>query len=97
MDDTTLGALFGKRLHDLRAEHRLTQQEVGGWFDMRKSTVSQWEGGRLPHPTIIAALARRFGVSADFLLGLSEARRPADGPVGRVAEEPADYRPPKER
>ncbi len=91
MDETTLGTVFGKRLRELRGEHGLVQEDIGGWFNMRKSTVSQWESGRLPHPTIIAALARRFRVSADYLLGLSDIRLPADTLAGRVAEQPADY------
>jgi len=77
MGDSDISTIFGQRLRDLREEYGLVQQDVGSWFNMRKSTVSQWESGRLPHPTIIAELARRFRVSADYLLGLSNLRAPA--------------------
>lgn len=93
MDSNTIGIRFGKRLRELRNEYGMVQEEVGAWFNMRKSTVSQWESGRLPHPTIIAALARRLRVSTDYLLGISDIRSPADALVSRIAEEPAEYLP----
>lgn len=93
MDENELAARFGEKLRALRLAHGLVQEEVGAWFNMRKSTVSQWESGRLPHPAIIAELARRFGVSADYLLGLSDTLTPAAPPVTRCAEETADYLP----
>ncbi len=93
MNERDLAAVFGEKLRALRLAHGLVQEDVGAWFNMRKSTVSQWESGRLPHPAVIAELARRFGVSADYLLGLSDIAEPAGAPPSRVAEKPADYLP----
>jgi Predicted transcriptional regulators len=93
MNENKLGVQFGKRLRALRNEHGLVQEDIGGWFNMRKSTVSQWESGRMPHPAIITELARRFQVSADYLLGLSDIRLPADTFLTKCAEQPAEYLP----
>ncbi len=93
MDENDLAGQFGKRLRALRLAHGLVQEDIGAWFNMRKSTVSQWESGRLPHPAVIAELARRFRVSADYLLGLSDILPSAAPAVTRCAEEPADYLP----
>ncbi len=93
MDENNLAVKFGKRLRHLRLERGLVQEDIGAWFNMRKSTVSQWESGRIPHPTIIAELARRFHVSADYLLGLSDTLAPAFPSVTLCAEESADYLP----
>lgn len=45
--------IFGKRLRELREEYGLLQENVGNWFSMGKSNISQWESGKLPHATII--------------------------------------------
>lgn len=79
MADVDIREIFGARLKALRDARGLDQQEIGNLFNMGKSTVSQWESGRLPHPTIIARLATFFDVSADYLLGLSNERRPGAG------------------
>lgn len=97
MDSSKLGTLFGKRLRDLRTERGLLQEEVGSWFKMQKSTVSQWESGRVPHATIIAELARRFHVSADYLLGLSHACAVRETPETYSVADPADDLPPEAR
>lgn len=69
MSNIDVSKLFGERLKQKRIEFGLKQEEVGSWFTMKKSTVSQWENGRLPHATIIIELARRFSVTTDWLLG----------------------------
>lgn len=67
----TINIIFGSRLKMLREQAGLRQEDVGEWFKMQKSTVSQWENGRLPHASIIAELASNFNVTTDFLLGLT--------------------------
>ena len=69
MDNAEVGKIFGQHLKQKRIEFGLKQEDVGSWFMMKKSTVSQWENGRLPHATIIIELARRFKVTTDRLLG----------------------------
>ncbi|MDF2857249.1 MAG: transcriptional regulator, family [Neobacillus sp.] len=75
MENDTINETFGKRLKKLRDDRGLYQEDIGEWFNMRKSTVSQWESGRLPHASIIAQLARKFNVATDYLLGLSDNER----------------------
>jgi transcriptional regulator with XRE-family HTH domain len=67
-----INKIFGQRLKKLRESRGLFQEDIGEWFSMGKSTVSQWESGRLPHATIIAKLAVKFKVSSDYLLGLDD-------------------------
>lgn len=68
-DISNINKIFGQRLKHLRETNNLFQEDVGEWFKMRKSTVSQWESGRLPHATIITELAERFNCTTDYLLG----------------------------
>ncbi len=65
-DDLSL--IFGQRLKELREQRNYTQEDIGSWFNMGKSTVSQWESGRIPHATILVKLASKLGVSIDYLL-----------------------------
>lgn len=75
MSTANTNVIFGKRLRELRDEYGLLQENVGNWFSMGKSTISQWESGRLPHATIIIELSKRFNVTTDYLLGLSPNKR----------------------
>lgn len=59
----------------LREEQGLLQENVGSWFNMGKSTISQWKSGRLPHAIIIIEISKRFNVTTDYLLGLSPNKR----------------------
>ena len=67
--NSNLNEVFGQRLKELRNSKEMRQEDVGAIFKMQKSTVSQWENGRLPHPSIIVKLADFFGVTTDYLLG----------------------------
>lgn len=87
--------LFGKRLRELREEKGLLQEDVGIWFNMRKSTVSQWENGRLPHATIIAELAKKFNVTTDYLLGLSVVKHITETIAAHRIDDPTDELPPE--
>ena len=75
MEKIEIGLLFGERLREKRMEFGLKQEEVARWFKMKKSAVSQWESGRLPHATIIIELARRFNVTTDWLLGCCDTNK----------------------
>lgn len=67
-----ISKVFGERLKNLRDARGLRQEDVGDWFKMQKSTVSQWENGRLPHVMILNELADKFGVTVDYLLGRTD-------------------------
>lgn len=68
-------ALFAKRLKELREEKGLTQSQLGKQAGMVKSVISLMENG---HQTTTlentVKLASIFGVSVDYLLGVSEER-----------------------
>ncbi len=89
MDNIDASKIFRHRLKQKRVELGLKQEDVGSWFTMKKSTVSQWENGRFPHATIIIELARRFNVTTDWLLGCDTTEITTTTPTA----EPADNLP----
>lgn len=67
---TQLGAVISR----LRMMQNQTQSEVAESLGISDKTLSKWENGASsPTPEMITALARYFGVSADYLLGLDSA------------------------
>lgn len=61
------------RLKELRSEKGLTQSGLGKLLNVSQDTVSLWEKGKsLPNTEYIIALSKLYGVSADYILGLSE-------------------------
>jgi transcriptional regulator with XRE-family HTH domain len=67
-------AKLAERLYQLRHRHHWTQQELGDKAGVHYVTISKLEKQILPGVSAdtIARLARTFGVSMDFLLGLTE-------------------------
>lgn len=66
---------FGKRLKALRNEKGLTQQQVADRVWVSKAVVSSYEiGTRTPSYEVLIKLAKLFGVTTDFLLGVSPER-----------------------
>ena len=65
------------RLRDIREDRDLTQRQVADHLHIRQNTYSQYENGQrgLPIDTLIK-LARYFGVSTDYILGLTDEDRP---------------------
>ncbi len=67
--------IFSNRLIALRKEKRMTQEELAGVINKKRSTVSGYETeGKEPDIETICFLAKYFGVSTDYLLGYSEER-----------------------
>ncbi|MBS6463688.1 MAG: helix-turn-helix transcriptional regulator [Firmicutes bacterium] len=65
--------MFPERLKLLRRQYSLTQKELGEALGLTVSTICDWERRRSePNLRQLALLTGVFGVSADFLLGLSE-------------------------
>lgn len=70
---------FGGRLKNLRLERRLTMQEVAIKIGLAKSSYAGYEGGqRNPPVDKLIVLAQLFGVSTDFLLGLTDIPDPVN-------------------
>ena len=65
------------RIRDLREDHDLTQTEVAEYLHIRQNTYSQYENGQrqLPIDALIA-LAKYYHTSTDYILGLTEERKP---------------------
>lgn len=62
-----------RRIRDLREDHDLTQAEMGQILSCSQRVYSNYERGELDIPTeILRRLARYYGVTADYLLELSD-------------------------
>ncbi len=65
-----------KRIRDLREDHDWTQKQVAEMLNCSQQVYSNYELGQRDIPTaILIKLAKLYGVSADFILGLSDNRR----------------------
>ena len=70
-------AIFPSQLRDLRKEKGVSQDTLSKALGVSKSTVGLWEtGDTLPDAKSLHNLSVYFEVSADYLLGLSKARKP---------------------
>lgn len=69
-----VAATMAKRCADLREQHGLSLQAVADRAGLSKSHVWDMEQGRSRNPTVDTAvrLARAFGVSLDYMTGLSD-------------------------
>ena len=55
----------------MRSQKGLTQTQLGKHMGLTRASVNGWEMGvAIPSAQFIAELARVFGVSSDFLLGI---------------------------
>lgn len=65
--------LLGKRLKELREERELTQKEVAAAFNINSVTYLHYEKDqREPPLALLVDFAHFFGVSVDYLLGLTD-------------------------
>ena len=62
-----------KRIRELREQHGWTQASVGQRINFPQRTYAYYEAGKrkLP-PEVICALAKLYGVSADYILELTD-------------------------
>ena len=64
---------FAKRLKELRIEKGLSQVQLAEETGISKSAIGFWETGkRIPLATVVITLAKYFGVTSDYLLGISD-------------------------
>ena len=63
---------FGSTLKQLRKNRNLTQKELGLKVGLSKAVISKYETG-MGYPTfdVLIEIARYFGVTTDYLLGVS--------------------------
>ena len=63
--------MFAKRLQELRNERRLSQRQLAEEVGISWANINRWENNIvIPKMDSIILLARFFGVSSDYLLGL---------------------------
>ena len=71
---------FSERLVALRKEKDLTQAEFARLCGKQRTTVSGYETeGKEPDFALLCQMADYFGVTTDYLLGLSNQRQPPAG------------------
>lgn len=89
--DLSLAAIFAARVSVLLAEHDQTPTSAtkDGRLGLTQQQLSDLVKGRhVPGGATIVAIARHFGVSSDWLLGLSLERRPLVGlPAAMIDED----------
>ena len=65
------------RIKDLREDADLTQQEIAKYLHIKQNTYSQYENGHRQLPIeVLVALAKYYHTSTDYILGLTEERKP---------------------
>ena len=65
------------RIRDIREDRDLTQKQLADYLHIRQNTYSQYETGQRQLPLdVLIALARYYKTSADYLLGLTDERKP---------------------
>lgn len=66
-----------QRIRDLREDSDRSQSEVAAELNCSQQTYSNYElGKRTLSPEILIALARLYNTSVDYLLGLTDTRKP---------------------
>ena len=71
--------MIGFIIKELRSEKELTQTEVAHAIGYSVSILSDWERDKKqPTAPAVVKLCEYFGVSGDYLLGLSDNDRPAE-------------------
>lgn len=65
--------MFDKNLKALRKQHDLTQKQLGEILNVSRGAIAMYESGkRKPDPDLLLAIASKFEISVDLLLGRGE-------------------------
>ncbi len=66
-----------KRLKDLREDSDITQKALAERLHIRQNTYSQYENGQRQIPIeVLIELSQIYGVSVDYILGLTDVKQP---------------------
>jgi len=61
--------MLGEKIHRLRKEKGLSQEELAGQLTVSRQAISKWElGESIPDTENVVQLSKIFGVSTDYLL-----------------------------
>ena len=64
---------IGNKIKEIRLENGLSQQKFGILLSVSQDTVSLWEKGKsAPTTEFLIAIAKKFEVSADYILCLKD-------------------------
>ena len=64
---------FSQKLLELRKDKELSQLQLGKQLNFSRSAISDWENGtREPSFDTLILIAKYFGVTTDYLLGLED-------------------------
>lgn len=65
--------MIGERLQDIRKDHNDTQQDLADKLHASLYAVRCWEQDKSdPNHSTLVAICKLYGVSADYLLGLTD-------------------------
>lgn len=68
--------MYFKRIEDLRIDHDYTQQQVANQLHLSREVYRRYEKGVRTIPVdCLIELARFYGVSVDYLLGLTNQKK----------------------
>ncbi len=66
-----------QRFRDLREDRDLKQQTLADLLNISQTTYSRYESGTLDIPSVsLIKLAKFYGTSIDYLLGLTDNKKP---------------------
>jgi transcriptional regulator with XRE-family HTH domain len=72
-DEKTFAMIEGKRLRQIREAHGYSRREVAEKIGIAESQIVRYENGENDASgDVLARFAQFFGVSSDYLLGLTE-------------------------
>lgn len=65
--------IFAERLKDLRRQFKIGQNELASKLQLSNASISYWENCKQePTASALYKLAKFFGVTTDYLLGLEQ-------------------------
>lgn len=65
------------RIKEMREDLDLKQKDLADYLHIRQNTYSQYENGQRQIPLdILIQLARYYNTSTDYLLGLTDVKKP---------------------
>lgn len=65
------------RLKDIREDSDITQSQIAEWLHIKQNTYSQYENGQRGLPIdVLVKLAEYFDTSTDYILGITDERKP---------------------
>ena len=70
-----MNEIYTKRIRDLREDHDMSQQEVASVLGTSQTMYARYERGANEMPLRhLITLCHHYGVSADYILGLTDER-----------------------